>query len=586
LIMLLNLPEDAWRSIALNLPAPDILTFLSSHRQIHESLGKSSAFWEQLLCRDCDKATGQREGCCAEIRKEYMIQAYSKYLASAKWYPVTRSFAVSAREGHLACVLNGPEKEQRICVTGGYSSDEGVYILHVPSKQNQTEASSPVWAWSRLGPQAGHGTNFAYGASLTPLGSSMENGCHVACAVRFGGFQSGGYSNETNQVWLLTVKDEPPKNPGESSQLTASWEMVPTTNPQLAAPRAYHTATLIAGRYLVIIGGMMWRESILTEAILDTQTWTWSNQRISTFGDEKPSGRHGHSVVFDSRRNRLVLFGGGSGTDLLRSGTDNSEVWELKMNDDWESTIRLPWTWSKVHEDSKRPRDDSDSDNERDQDDDEDEEFETNGAENNRTQQLSSAESLCLGRCHHGIKVAPDTAILLFGSGRPSTNGVIGYDLRTDTFLRPNITGSLPKPRFSGVATYLETEGYLFAHGGYTSQESDCIADMSILDLAPYLDRDFGALPVDSHRRSYREINDADAERGRVDRFGGNILEQHQFMAQILAMTRGGEVSVEEVQNFLSNRGTIRIGNDGVIIIRPPDESDDDSDDSDYIDVS
>jgi hypothetical protein len=269
----------------------------------------------------------------------------------------------------------------------------------------------------------------------------------------------------------------------------------------------------------------------------------------------------------------------------LRSGTDNSEVWELEMNDDWESTIRLPWTWSKVHEDSNRQSDDSD--NERDQDDDGDEELETNnGAENNRTQQLSSAESLCLGRCHHGIKVTPDTAILLFGSGRPSTNGVIGYDLLTDTFLWPNITGSLPKPRFSGVATYLETEGYLFAHGGYTSQESDCIDDMSILDLAPYLDRDFEALPVDSHRRSHREINDEDAERGRLNRFGGNALEQHQFMAQILAMTRGEEVSVEEVEDFLSNQGTIRIGNDGVIMIRQSDESDDDSDDSDYVDVS
>ena len=53
------------------------------------------------------------------------------------------------------------------------------------------------------------------------------------------------------------------------------------------------------------------------------------------------SGRHGHSVILDGNRNRLLLFGGGSGTDLLRSGRDNSEVWELRMNEDWESVLKV-----------------------------------------------------------------------------------------------------------------------------------------------------------------------------------------------------------------------------------------------------
>jgi hypothetical protein len=33
-----------------------------------------------------------------------------------------------------------------------------------------------------------------------------------------------------------------------------------------------------------------------------------------------PSGRHGHSIVLDSKRNRLVLFGGGNGTGKQKGG--------------------------------------------------------------------------------------------------------------------------------------------------------------------------------------------------------------------------------------------------------------------------
>ena len=47
--MLLNLPEDAWRTIALHLSPPDILSFLSVHRNINNHLAKNSAsFWHQL----------------------------------------------------------------------------------------------------------------------------------------------------------------------------------------------------------------------------------------------------------------------------------------------------------------------------------------------------------------------------------------------------------------------------------------------------------------------------------------------------------------------------------------------------------
>ena len=120
-------------------------------------------------------------------------------------------------------------------------------------------------------------------------------------AIRFGGFRAGGYSNETSQVSMLTVKQEgkpirrrqerrqrqPKDSDGDDSDIDdcddatwewqwewsweASWSDVATTG---MAPddddddddedsfnrdflsRAYHTSTLLLDRYLVVIGGM------------------------------------------------------------------------------------------------------------------------------------------------------------------------------------------------------------------------------------------------------------------------------------------------------------------------------------------
>lgn len=147
---------------------------------------------------------------------------------------------------------------------------------------------------------------FVYGATLTALEGPCDDDMTYR-AIRFGGFRGGGYTHETSQLALLTVRHV------EGEQPTARWEGMQPRNPQLAMPRAYHTATLLNGRYLLVIGGMMWRESIIREAILDTYTWTWLDTPVNA-GVRAPDGRHGHSIVLDNKRNRLVVFGGGNGT--------------------------------------------------------------------------------------------------------------------------------------------------------------------------------------------------------------------------------------------------------------------------------
>mmetsp|Transcript_4404 Transcript_4404/g.9764 ORF Transcript_4404/g.9764 Transcript_4404/m.9764 type:complete len:567 (-) Transcript_4404:151-1851(-) len=559
--MLLSLPEDCIQSIAFLLSPPDILTFLSVHRNLHEKLSKTSSFWARLLCRDRDEeyhlnSASKREDDDASIRQEFMIQAYKQYLPSIKWYPVTmqpnrQCLNIPEREGHVACVLKGPRNEKWMCITGGFSDDRRVFVLRVPSRSrrhlsnaNSTEqpsTSDTSWRWTRLSPQ--HHASFVYGASLTALPSVMEDGVPVARALRFGGFESGGYSDETNEIWLLSVKEE-------QNEMMASWERIDdSVNHHRVMPRAYHSATLVADRYLVIIGGMIWRGSVLQEAILDTQTWTWMDGSISTGdSDDKPSGRHGHSVIFDNRRNRLVLFGGGSGTDLLRSGSDNAEVWQLKMNQGWKTSLQFPWEWSRVHgDDSNEHDDDDESANDASSDADMNSSAESSTEYNDR-HHLSPAESLCLGRCHNGMKIAPDTALLCFGGGRPNTNGVLGYNLSEDKFLRPGVEGTfLPQPRFTGVATFLDEEGYIFAHGGFATEESEAIGEMDVLDLAPGLKRRFAGLPVDSTRPSYEAVTDQEAENMAPRPMGGFSL------LNLLASRLSG---LDDMQQFLLMEGS------------------------------
>lgn len=496
---LLELPEDVLRNIATNLLTPDLLQFLSSHRSVHERLGKSSDFWKYLLDPTDQLVDGD------DPRQRYMLNAYMKHLPAVKWYPSHRNFA-TPREGHLSCIFS-TAKEDLLCFTGGYTDDEAVYMMRVDRSTG---------AWNRI---SGHMLPegllaSVYGATLTALDEYR--------AVRVGGFQDGGYSGETNQVAVL--ERIPVVVEGSECRHRFQWHRITTQNPQFCVPRAYHTTTLLAGRYLLVMGGMTSTGCVLNEAILDTQTWTWLDPtRIishvvasASNNNTKPCGRHGHSVILDERRNRLVLFGGGNGTDLLRSGEDKAEVWELKLGDGWDTNLEgsFPWIWNKIHDD---PHKDQTAVSD----------MPSNAADD--VNHLSQPEALCLGRCHVGVKITSDTVILLFGSGRPSTNGILAYNLATDSFVRPKVFGPLPTPRFTLASAFIQRHGHLVVHGGYSSQEGNALADMAILDLAPFArDQEFSTLHPAMVRqaRCYGPITDDDIQRGRV-RSSRSIYEEY-----------------------------------------------------------
>jgi hypothetical protein len=499
--MLLDLPQDAWCSISLHLSTPDVLAFLSTHGNINRHLSSSPAFWSSLLARDRDETdeTAHINKCVDDIRKEFMLHSYQSALPAVKWMPLNTTFPISEREGHISCVLQGPNNYRSLIVTGGFCDDENIAVMRLPRGHN---SHSQTWGWTLVNPTSTF-VSFAYGATLTPLPpiDSGSETINIAKAVRFGGFQGGGYSHETNEVWVLTVYDEW-KTEERRAIHTVDWQKVETTGFKPQA-RAYHTATMIHDRYLLIIGGMTSDGCVMEEAILDTHTWEWQDISLATTGH--PPARHGHSVVLDNRRNRLVMFGGGTGTDLLRSGVDNNEVWELKMNG-----IDVPenlddskvWEWRRLYKDTIFGDDDNDSDDE----------MEFDGDNTDALHNLSLAESLCLGRCHNCFKIAPDTALFMFGGGRSNTNGVLAYNLRTDSFLRPKVFGPLAFPRFTAAATFLDTEGYVFVHGGFNTNLGRTILDVNLLDVAPYLERNFTSLPIDARRESQRAITDQEAQ--------------------------------------------------------------------------
>ncbi|GAX20288.1 hypothetical protein FisN_6Hh239 [Fistulifera solaris] len=484
---LVALPDDALQQIAAFLPPKAIAHFLCCSRSLHSKFDTSDLFWTRLL-REQFPQTNLEKICSVtkDPKEAFLVQVGARDLNAVKWIRLEQGDTwPSDREGHL-CARMG----NSIVMTGGFTDDDDVYVFDlsagntsktfarirptVEAHQVQESAdptSSPQLAASQL---AILRPLFVYGASFTALDSNR--------AVRFGGFCSGGYSSETSQVVLLTLNGT-----------TASWRVVSCKRQSGGDPmsqdwslrlsRAYHTATLLFDRYLLILGGMQRGESTWEPAILDTLTWTWLDQDISPSAATAvhPSNRHGHSVVVDPVRNRLVLFGGGNGSDLLRSGRDNTEVWECplpSLHDDLGIFLSTMWNCLQEDQIATILGHANGGNGEM-----------MTGDDGKDSRRLTAVEALCLGRCHSAFRVSHDKVILTFGSGRPSTNGILGYDLAENVFWRPKILGKPPLPRFTFASVFLEEYGYVFIHGGFSSQYGSSIADGCFLDLAGSIDR-------------------------------------------------------------------------------------------------
>ena len=165
------------------------------------------------------------------------------------------------------------------------------------------------WATQRVDPM-GRAPSFVYGSSLTALptqycqttmdGETPQKKLSATMrAIRFGGFQSGGYSDETARVVMLTVRQDAVRVQKRRQQRRgkrdrernddecddnddanwSNWEWhwngpleVCWTNLDVLGndflSRAYHTSTLLLDRYLVVIGGMKSKCSLFIDMFL------------------------------------------------------------------------------------------------------------------------------------------------------------------------------------------------------------------------------------------------------------------------------------------------------------------------------
>jgi hypothetical protein len=160
---------------------------------------------------------------------------------------------------------------------------------------------------------------------------------------------------------------------------------------------------------------------------------------------------------------------------------------------------------------------------------------------------LSPAEALVLGRCHVSHRVSQNTVLFCFGSGRPSTNGLLAYNMDTDLFFRPRVSGPLPFPRFTCASTFLEEKGLIIFQGGFSSQAGDSINNVDVLDLAPALRHDLSSFVFDNNARSSATVGDEEARwhrRRMMER--QRHPPQLDFSAVAFLRPLGGRVVVEQ----------------------------------------
>jgi hypothetical protein len=101
----------------------------------------------------------------------------------------------------------------------------------------------------------------------------------------------------------------------------SGWANVATTGP---AARTDHAMATLANGRILLFGGKT-DAAVNSSAVADT--WEWNGSEWTLLSNSGPAARAGHTLAFDSARNRLVLFGG-----LDANGAVLGDTWEWTGN--------------------------------------------------------------------------------------------------------------------------------------------------------------------------------------------------------------------------------------------------------------
>jgi dienelactone hydrolase len=128
-------------------------------------------------------------------------------------------------------------------------------------------------------------------------------------------------------------EDAPPRYGDTWEWDGLAWHRVSTEGP---GPRDHHAMVYDpVRRQTVLFGGNSPGEGNATMA----DTWAWDGLRWRRLADSGPPGRATHRMVFDSRRGRIVMFGGWGANGLL----DDTWAWDGRE-------------WSRIAEAGPAPR--------------------------------------------------------------------------------------------------------------------------------------------------------------------------------------------------------------------------------------
>ena len=199
----------------------------------------------------------------------------------------------SPRNGHSAIY---DAAHDRMVVFGGYDG-----VSYFNDVRVLAFAGSPTW--SLLAPSGSPPSTRAYHTAIyDPVRIRV---------VAIGGYNSS--SGLDNDVWALTLGASP-----AWGELAAAV----TVNPPSA--RAYHTAIYdpVRDRMVVFGGsdGTSLRNDVWVLSLSGSPAWT----ALAPSG-VKPSGRYGHTAIYDPVRDRMVVFGGSDGSNFF------NDVWALSL---------------------------------------------------------------------------------------------------------------------------------------------------------------------------------------------------------------------------------------------------------------
>lgn len=248
------------------------------------------------------------------------------------------------------------------------------------------------------------------------------------------------------------------------------WSFPPISGPP-AVRRGYHSAAASKdGSRLFLFGGLDSSE-VACDAleVLDLSTWTLS--RPETTG-AAPSPRFGHSSV--CYRGYLWVFGGGNGSDLLRSGEDLGSAFRLNLS---------TWVWER----------------------------------------LVPTDPALVGKCHSAVQLGG--RMLFFGGSMTTSRYLVCFDMdNCRWFGVRSIQGAAPAARLSATATLLESRGAggdpqyeVLVFGGYTYEGE--AGDLHRLRLA--------AGPGQAEGGDARRRPEESAQRAARPRRGGPTPEGH-----------------------------------------------------------